>query len=482
MRLSNRITATCFLLAAGCATCAASQPRFKTMALFRGKNGARPSGAMIQGLDGNLYSTTSGIPGHRNLKGLVFRITPAGALTTVHALPGFSVSGLALGTDGTFYGTTTGDPRGPSGVFQATAAGALTDLYSTCLNCGPGWDFYAPLYRANDGNFYGTTVDSGTNSSGTVFRITPAGSFTTLYNFCPQTGCADGRSSYAPLIQASDGNLYGTNAFGGNYPTCPDSAGCGTIFRITLDGALTTVYTFCQQTNCPDGAHPFAGLLQASDGELYGTTAGTGAPVANAGTIFKITTEGAFTLLHTFGTLPNGADGANPMAGLIQATDGNFYGTTTFGADFGGGVIFQLTPAGVLTPLHHFCPTNNRCPEGGGPYDSLFQATDGNFYGTAYGGYAPKFGSVFRLSMGLAPFVRALPGYGSAGSQITILGSHLSGASGVTFGGVPAASFSVNPTGTAITATVPTGAKSGEIRVRTIRRSLKSDVPFVVTP
>jgi len=273
------------------------------------------------------------------------------------------------------------------------------------------------------------------------------------------------------LLQASDGNFYGTTEEGG-------ARGDGTIFRVTPGGEFTTIYSFCAQPNCTDGASPFAGLIQATDGNLYGTTVAGRACSGGCGTIFKITLDGTLTTLHT---LP---DGASPQAGLIQATDGNFYGTTILGGAHHRGSIFRITSAGKFTTLHSFQPKT----DGMQPYGTIMQATDGNFYGTTYGdgdinSSKKYFGTVYRLSTGLAPFVTTLTPSGSVGASVTILGTNLAGATAVTFNGTPAASFTVNATGSAISTTVPSGATTGSIQVTLSGGgTLSSNLPFQVTP
>jgi uncharacterized repeat protein (TIGR03803 family) len=179
----------------------------------------------------------------------------------------------------------------------------------------------AGLVQATDGQLYGTTSYGGVNCAsntgcGTVFKITPSGKMTTLHTFCTQSGCPDGSAPQAGLVQAIDGNFYGTTSNGG--PNCASNAGCGTVFKITPLGKLTTLYSFCAQSGCTDGAYPFAGLVQATDGNLYGTTLFGGAN--GQGSVFEITPNGTLKTLFSFDL----TTGTNPYAALIQAKDGNF--------------------------------------------------------------------------------------------------------------------------------------------------------------
>jgi uncharacterized protein (TIGR03437 family) len=281
---------------------------------------------------------------------------------------------LVQGADGNFYGTTFAGGSSDKGtIFKVTPSGALTTLYSFCaqVNCADGASPFAGLIQASDGNFYGTTY--GLFGASTVFRMTPSGALTTLYTFCSQAGCADGVGPEGGLLQAADGNFYGTTTFGG-------SNGAGTVFKLTPAATLTTLYTFCTQLGCADGAEPQAGLIQASDGNFYGTTQTSG--VNNAGTVFKLTPTGTLTTLYNFCSQAGCVDG-HAAGKVIQGSDGNLYGTTQLGGTNGAGTAFQLSLGGVLTTLYNFC-SQAGCADGDGP-DGLIQASDGNLYGTTYG-------------------------------------------------------------------------------------------------
>ena len=236
---------------------------------------------------------------------------------------------------------------------------------------------FAPLVQGPDGNLYGTTSAGGAHSKGTVFKITPAGTLTTLYSFCSQTNCVDGSAPYAGLILGADGNFYGTTESGGAHRNN------GTVFKITARGVLTTLHSF----NSSDGANPYAALLQANDGNFYGTTESGGAHLL--GTVFKMTPTGALTTLHSF----NSTDGSSPEAALIQASDGNFYSTTYNGGTESYGTVFKITPAGTLTTLHFLNDT-----EGSAITSGLVQASDGNFYGSATLSGPSGYGSVFSVT------------------------------------------------------------------------------------
>ena len=248
----------------------------------------------------------------------------------------------------------------------------------------------AGLVQASDGNFYGTTEGGGTGTFGTVFKITSNGTLTTLYNFCVQYPCADGAAPPGVLVQSTDGNLYGTTIAGGTSSTC--SGGCGTVFKITTSGALTTLHSFVGS----DGVSPFPGLVQASDGNFYGTTYEGGN--TDYGTVFKITPSGTLTTLYTFCSQIGCTDGTQPYAGVIQATDGNFYGTTEYG---GGGRQrwhgLRTYPQRHTNNLAHLQRPHARAVDGSNPYAGVVQATNGVFYGTAIFGGANGDGTVFSL-------------------------------------------------------------------------------------
>ena len=375
-----------------------------TLVNFDGSNGDSPS-ALIQATDGNFYGTTNG-GGAYYIYGTIFKMTPSGTLTTLYSFcpqpepycaDGASPdAGLLQATDGNFYGITAqGGTRNNAGtVFKITPSGTVTTLYSFCPQypCIDGDTPGGGLMQATDGNLYGAAGMGGVYNNGTLFKITPSGTLTTLYNFCPQYNCAGGASPNGPLLQGSDGNLYGTTYQGGL------SILYGTVFKVTLAGALTKLYDFCSQPNCTDGSNPNGGLVQATDGNFYGTTSAGGA--SGGGTVFRISPSGVLTTLYSFCYPPNCPDGSGPGGGLVQATDGNFYGTSGIGGGAqNDGTVFKLTPAGTLTTLHSFDETDGARPMGG-----LLQATDGNLYGTtSSGGPYPGDGTVFRLSAALSP-------------------------------------------------------------------------------
>jgi uncharacterized repeat protein (TIGR03803 family) len=355
-----------------------------TLHSFDGSDGSFPAAGLIQATDGNFYGTTKN--GGALGFGTVFRMDPAGNITTLHSFAGspsgaYSPAGLIQGIDGNFYGATTsggsGSCAGGCGtVFRMDSSGNLITLHSFAGSPGEGsLPIYAGLVQATDGNFYGTTTDGGTGGKGTVFRMDLSGNLTTLHSFGGAP--SDGGFPYAGLIQSTDGNFYGTTTSGG-------SSNSGTVFKVDSTGFLTTLHSF---TGSLLGSA--AGLIQATDGNFYGTTVrGTGATYY--GTVFRMDSAGDLTTLHSFGY----SGGAGPHAGLIQATDGNFYGTTSLGGATNHGVVFKMDSSGNVRTLHSFA---GPLRDGVGPYASLIQANDGNFYGTTHTGGASNYGTVFNM-------------------------------------------------------------------------------------
>ena len=422
------------------------------------------SGIIAQGRDGNLYTTVdqAGPPGS---SGAAVRITPTGTLTLIHGFSGadgiFPAGGLSLGTDGNFYGTTSGGGFAPGTIFKMTAGGTLSTLYNF-TNGTDGQSPTAPPIQGLDGNFYGTASNGnqGNGNYGTVYKFTPSGTFTTLHIFDFTTGAGP----FAPLMQGTDGNFYGTTETG-------NPSNEGNVFRISSSGKFKALFNF----DATHGANPFAPLIQGKDGNFYGT-AKTGA-AHSLGAVFKITRSGKITVLYSFaGT----GDGAEPVGGLVQATDGNFYGTTQQDtANSGCGTIFRISPTGTFTTLFTF---PNDGSMGCNPQVTLAQHTSGVVYGDTVGGGTGNnnHGVFYSLNAGLQPFVSFLPASGKVGDTIEFLGQGFTGTTAVSFSGA-AATFQV-VSDTYLTATVPSGAKTGTVSVTTPGGKLTSKAKFLVTP
>jgi uncharacterized repeat protein (TIGR03803 family) len=471
MKRRLRLTGVALVFSIWLAAAIASPAQtFSTLLSFDRSNGGIPVAGLVQGRNGRLYGTTE-LFLHQD--GMVFDLTQTGKLARLHVFDGndggFPEAGLVLATDGNFYGTTFGGGGTVTfgTVFEITPAGNLTLLYKFCSkpNCTDGEFPLAGLIQGTDGNFYGTTELGGVEGVGTVFRITPRGALTVLHSFCSEPNCADGVEPGSGLVQATDGNFYGATAY--------------TVFRIAPTGKLTTLHTFDKSVLFSMG-----GLVQAADGYLYGTTPNGGkiggsCSDLGCGTVFRITLSGRLTTLHRFGW----SDGAYPRTGLVEATDGNFYGTTSSGGAHVSGTVFKITRTGKLTAIHNFC-SKGHCRDGNSPAAALVQGTDGSFYGTTpLGGGSRKCsgrgcGIVFSLSMGLGPFVAFVRSSGEVGATSEILSQGLTGTSGVSFNGT-AAKFVVH-SDTYLTATVPQGATTGPVTVTTPSGTLTSNVPFRV--
>lgn len=452
---------------------------FTRLAKLSGADGDGPYyGPLIQGIDGNFYGTT--LLGGANKAGVVFKIKPTGTLTTLYSFCSQSgcadgslpYAGVVQGPNGDFYGTTFegGGANDYGTAYELTPSGQLTTLHTFCSEpeCADGLAPIAGLNLATNGKLYGTTSQSVAGAVGTIFELTTTGGFTTIFS-TKRAGPNLG------VLQTVEGSFYGVNESGGGI------YGAGSVFEISAD-TYSTVFSF----DMSDGQWPNLPIL-AADGNFYGTTQSGGAN--DSGAIFKLTPTGEFTLLYSFCSLANCADGGIPHAGLVQGTDGNFYGTTTFGGAVevngvfeGYGTIFQITPTGTLTTIHTFCLQGGNCADGAYPFAGLVQGTDGRFYGTTFGtSECPgNCGTIFSLSMGLSPFVKANPNFGRVGAVVTILGSNLTNTSSVTFNGI-SAKFEVGAN-TYIRAEVPTGATAGTIEVTTPSGTLSSNVQFQILP
>jgi uncharacterized repeat protein (TIGR03803 family) len=480
-------------------------------------DGAIPMAELIEGADGNYYTTTNiggagtcpgevedQIPGC----GAVVKITPAGVLSVLFSFPydtstntapdgWFPQAGLVQGKDGNFYGVASeggtgglscADTTGLSGcgtVFKLTKTGTLTVLHSFCGGNGCGTlttDGAEPTGRmvfGANGDLYGTTqvggLFNGFYNQGTIFRITNSGAYTVLHVFSGNFGSEpDGANPAAGLTLASNGDFYGTTKAGG---TSED----GTVFKMTPAGTVTLLHSF---TGSSDGGMPIGALVQASDGNLYGTCYSGGAN--GTGTVFRITLKGVFTKTYDFAAeVAPGNIGNFPKAGLIQASDGNLYGTAWDGGASNAGTIYQLTLGGVGTLEASF-----EASTGFSPLGALLQGTDGRLYVTLQdnGGEnsdnVQDQGAISDLNLGLdppapGPFVFT-PAKGLVGAKITLMGSAFVGTTAVTFNGTSAPSV-VDASGY-ITATVPPGATSGTISVTNAGGTTTSKNSFTVLP
>jgi uncharacterized repeat protein (TIGR03803 family) len=383
----------------------------QTLFSFNSPSSGNPQATLTLGNDGNFYGTTSygtSYGGSSYRDGTVFQVTTNGTLTTLvsfNGANGASPNALTLGGDGNLYGTTMYSGTGAGTVFKMTPNGTLTKLayFSDYYGGYPN-----ALTLGNDGSFYGTTRDGGASGDGTVFKVTTNGMLTRLVSFSG----ANGAYPEAALTLGNDGNFYGTTSYGGiTNSTWP--YGMGTLFKVTTNGTLTRLVSF----NSTNGAYPVAALTLGNDGNFYGTTKGGGITnltfTDGMGTVFKVTTNGTMTTLVAF----DYANGAYPVAALTLGKDGNFYGTTYYGASGGCGTVFQVMTNGALTTLYSFTGGN----DGASPYAGLTLGNDGNFYGTTEVGGSRRYGTVFRMSLSPAIILQPQSQTNNAGATVTFL-------------------------------------------------------------
>lgn len=361
-------------------TCAAGA-QATIYAFAGGLDGRYPDSGLTAGPDGDFYGTTT--YGGANNLGTIYKITPAGVHTVLYSFAGspgdgqYPASGLELGTDGAFYATTTAGGAFGLGTFvRITLAGNATLLYSFGRD-GSGADPQG-LTLLDDGNFYGTTTSGGAHNLGTVYKITSTGVQTVLHSFAPGL---DGRTPVAGLSPNRDGYLYGVTYYGG-------TNNFGTIFRIAPDGTgYATLHSFAG--GAADGQYPGTKLRNVPDGTLYGSTGAGGA--SGLGTIFRYDpAAGVSRVLHSFAGGP--LDGSYPSSRL-RVFDGNLYGVTFYGGYFHQGTFFRITPEGALTVLYSFAGG----ADGRNPNSSLLVTSDGALYGTTITGGPTSNGTVYRI-------------------------------------------------------------------------------------
>ena len=420
-------------------------------------------GVAVQGRDGNLYGTTGSGGAHG--AGGVYVVSQAGAESVLYSFPLSYTScqaGLTLGSDGNFYGAcSAGGTFGYGLLYKLTPAGTFTDLHEFNIATGDGGGPFTPPIQAQDGNFYGTTSRGGTNDTGTVYKMTPGGTVSILHSFTNTTG--DGTSPLA-LVQGKDGNLYGSSYSGG-------TGSHGVIFKISTKGKLTVIHSFVGT----DGSAPVAAMIQATDGLFYGTTFQGG--TSNNGVVFKMAAGGKYTLFHNFA---EPTDGSYSYTAMVQATDGNFYGTTNKYLQLTD-AIYKLTSKGVFSIVHQFDGTGSTL--GTGLANGLVQNTNGVFYGATNASIpgVSGNGTLYTLDIGAKPFAKLAATSGLVGDSIGIFGQGFDGSTVVKFDGVLASG--VVHEGTAyITATIPAGALTGAVTVTTGATTLTGSQPFLVLP
>jgi uncharacterized repeat protein (TIGR03803 family) len=378
---------------------------FKVLHAFNGGDGFSPRSDLLRDGAGNLYGTTywgGGSGCDLGGCGTVFKLSRDGTETVLYSFTGGAdgaspVSDMIRDRAGNLYGVTnSGGANNLGAVFKLAFGGGETVLYSFAGGSDGRYP-YGGLTKDGAGNFYGTTVlgggndnsscGSGAGGCGTVFKLSPGGTETVLYRFCARVNCDDGSDPQATLLRDRAGDLYGTTTRGGGY-------GNGTVFKLTTNGTETVLHSF---TGGRDGGLPYAGLIGDGKGNLFGTTA-VGGFIASycetgCGAVFRLSPDGTETVLHTF---TGGNDGSDPASGLIRDGAGNFYGTTRGGGTSNSGTVFELAPDDTENVLHSFTRPGIR--GGADPSAGLIIDKAGYLYGTASAGGVRDFGAVFRLT------------------------------------------------------------------------------------
>jgi uncharacterized repeat protein (TIGR03803 family) len=434
-----------------------------------------PRGNIVQGRDGNMYGGGASCGAGGSGGGAIYKISPAGVESVFFNFPpqwtNCGGAGLTLGNDGNFYGACEGGnpATGMGSIFRLTPAGVFTDLHDFTGTNGDSLPVYPPI-QASDGNFYGVTGNE-VQVCGNIYRLTPAGVYTNLHTFVFGNECHSSN-----LVQASDGNLYGTLA------DCPVVQGAGCVYKISTAGVFKEIHDFAFTT----GQVPCTGLIQGKDGKLYGATQQGAAN--GSGNIYKVTTAGVATDVHDFTNATDAScvNNVGPPVNLLQVADGSFYGVNPAYGPNGNGSIYKLTSANVFTAfLFPNPPVDGQLPS-----STLIQHTNGLLYGTTPGGGGggggcPNTcqGTFFSVATGDAPFVSLEPTQktGNVGAKVGVFGQGFTSASVVKFGGVAAKSVTLSGT-TYLTAVVPTGAHTGPVTVTTGTTTRTSPQTYKVKP
>ncbi len=394
-------------------------------------DGGYPDGELIRGTDGQYYGMT--LNGGLNGYGTIFKISSSGTFTIVRNLSfadGASPHGhLTLASDGNYYGITYGGgANGYGAIFKLAPGGAYTVLHSM-NNITDGANSYSSLTEGKDGNLYGVTYTDATNFSGTIFKVTKTGALTVL-RFLK---AADGINPKSNLIQATDGNFYGTCYKGGTNSV-------GTIFKITTAGSFTVVRNL---TYSADGGYPYGSLFQNTDGFLYGMMASGGAN--GAGTIYKLSTSGSYTVLHS---LQATTEGSTPNGELVKGNDGNLYALASTGGTYNMGTAFKVTTAGAVTRLAIF----NGAATGNAPQGSLAKGKDSAYYFTTSSGGANSAGTIVKMCGGtssvLFSFNKSVTGGTPVGSLLLANDGNLYGTASVGGSNNSGVIFKITPGGT----------------------------------
>ena len=423
-----------------------------------------PTGPVAQGRDGNIYGTSEnliygggdGCGGANNVGG-IFKITPDGAESLFASVPaGFTHcgGGVTLASDGNLYGTCiTGNPTtGLGSIFKVTPAGVWRDFYDFTNAHGDAYPIFPPI-QGVDGNLYGLTGSAGFGSSGTIYKITLSGAYSNLHTLSG----GDAYPYYGNLLQASNGNFYGTVG------SCPSGGGFGCVFEINTKGIYKDIYTF---TGTPT-RYPNSTLIQGSNGLLYGIT-GSGGTNGN-GVIYSLTTGGKLKVVYNINASVDG-----DLDTILQATDGNFYGVACCGLQENAGSLYELAAKGDVMSVFSLPGAGT---DGTQP-NPLLQHTNGALYGTTTASDPGYYGTFFSIPIAAKPFIALQFQSGKEGTSLGIFGQgfQTGPATAVSFNGTPA-SFTV-VSDTYLTAKVPSGATKGYVTVTEGETTLQSNIEF----
>jgi uncharacterized repeat protein (TIGR03803 family) len=387
------------------ATSAEAAGSFKVLYSFIGNfdnatDGAFPAAGLLRDSAGNLYGTASqgGDSTCGGGCGTVFKFSPTEKKETTllifHGNNGmFPAGGLIEDANGNLYGTTSAGGKNKGGVvFKLTPQGKETVLHAFCAkkHCTDGQTPFSALVADSAGNFYGTTSAGGALNLGVVFKIAKDGSESVLYSF---KGNSDGATPMGGLMMATDGKLYGTTSAGGS--TSCEGPGCGTVYQITTAGKETVLYRFCATGSCVFGQEPWAPPVMNNAGDLFGTTRVGGGH--GVGVVFKLTPAGKESVIYAFA---GGNDGSEPIGGVIKDSNGNFFGATLYGGGENGyGTVFRITKKGKENYLHKFSGGK----DGGQGKAGLIMDSTGNLYGTAQVGGTESSGVIYKIVRTPAP-------------------------------------------------------------------------------
>lgn len=420
-----------------------------------------PAGAIAQGRDGNLYGSSQARGA--NGTGGVWFITPTGVETLLASFPSTysNCNGLTLGMDGNFYGACVSGGANSLGlIFKVTSAGVLTDLHDFDNTAGDYTPTGAPVLGP-DGNLYGSTL----GSCGNIYRISTAAVYKNLLTL-------NGSSNVclpSVLTFGSDGNLYGAAS------VASTTGNRGGVFRISTTGVFKLLYGFVDATGWGESS----GVILGKDGQLYGTTSFGGAN--GNGDIYKVTPTGVITDLLNINSVADGADNGN---NLLQASNGNFYGASAGGGVGNQGALYELTSSDVFSVYLLQSATNTTL--GDNPTAPLTQHTNGTLFGTTYTNGSSdnsSFGAFFSLNINASPFISLVTpvAAGKETTQVGILGQGFSSTSVVKFGGTAATKKTLTGS-TFILATVPAGALTGKVTVTTGSTTLSTAANYKITP